>query len=213
MQSKYGILIWVFIIVFGVAVTLLYQGINIITSMETIPLEVDETTVVTIPEDGEYYFLYEHDWNVRYFILDQLLTYMEFETESGEYRIGIRNNATEEPYFIEPLAENSSISINNRQVGGRIDFDAGEYDISIVPVNTTGEYVGFYLSTTGIVGGILMIVFSSLVGLASFILFIVFYNKRRKIMEMDVEFDGYTYQSRDDNDLFDIEDDFFNKRD
>ncbi|QMS85791.1 hypothetical protein [Candidatus Xianfuyuplasma coldseepsis] len=213
MQSKYGVLTWVFIIVFGVAVTLLYQGISMVTSMETIPLEVDETTVVSIPEDGEYYFMYEHDWNVRYFILDQLLTYMEFETESGDYRIGIYNKETDEPYFIEPLAENSSITINNRQVGGRIDFDAGDYDISIVPINTTGEYAAFYIATTGIVGGILLIVFSSLVSLASFILFIVFYSKRRKLLDMDVDFDGYTYQSQNDNDLYDIEDDFFNKRD
>lgn len=208
MNSKYTLIqVLMLVLVIGGAYAIITL-IGTFTSNYSMDIPGDDTTQFTVYEEETFDFLHDSFFDGEQYTITQASGYSVVTFEDTD-RIAVRitHSESDEDYYLEGLANNTTITINDRAVIGRVTLDPGTYDVTITDiVGFQARIDMFRLAPNGIVIRILLIAFAGIAVLVGTVVFFVYRSRHRLAVEREMEFDGYTYQPQDINELYNVND-------
>lgn len=194
-------------------------ALSLTSVLETsfIEFNMNETLELEVTSNESYYLLYNSVIATDFYEVSQstiysLIDFYEYPYLDISLFANVRQNGTNERFYLEGFGEYSSVKLNGLDALGIYDLEKGTYQITISPASndalTMQDDFVFTLAPADFTLNILVTVFA---GIATFILFFIFvvsFAKRQKALNDMSEFDGTTYrQQSSDMELFDASDD------
>ncbi len=206
-----------FFIILAVSFGVLLIGISNIMNTTSEDFDIGTLRTFDVENEQEFYFMYQETYVTYSTTTVVNITYSSNYTKivfsnGDEMSVRIKNQTLNEYYYITELGGNFSLMINDYYAAGTVQLDPGTYEMDITMISGQSDY-SIQIQSTGMVGSILMIVFSSILIVGSLIGFFVSYGIHKKQKNDDIAFDGYTYPQQNLNELFEIDDDYFNSKD
>ena len=202
----------IFVIIVG-AIVLQIDNVTEIIKPGYPDLPIDENINLSISEDSKLYIMNDTMYENFQFEFRNYGTVTNLELSAYEFGAGYKtffsynfsviNTETGDYYHFDDMPENSSVYINDTFAVGKLELDAGNYDISFTQTQGDSIDITYSFADTSLFLDIAIIVFLSIVIIVGFVFMIITYLAYRRFRNSDYdEYSGTsTYKSNYSNKL------------